>query len=82
MPVECIQSPEVELSTSSGIGQISRRSLDFASRNNSVEFNITDLDCNIEYLPSVGAALGSNVQQLEYGNSIFFGGKCKFKINS
>ena len=40
-PVECFQSPEVELSTN--LRRI-RRTLNSTSHNSSVEFNITDLD--------------------------------------
>ena len=71
-PVECFQSPEVELS--SNLGQI-RRALNSTSRNNSVEFNISDLDCNSVYLPRVRAILSDNVQLFDSGNTIFFGGK-------
>ena len=71
-PVECFQSPEVELS--SNLGQI-RRALNSTSRNNSEEFNISDLDCNTMYLPRVAATLSDNARQFDNGNTIFFGGK-------
>ena len=71
-PVEFFQSPEVELS--SNLGQI-RRALNSTSHNNSVEFNITDLDCNSVYLPRVRAILSDNARLFDNGNTIFFGGK-------
>ena len=72
-PVECFQSPEVELSYN--LGQI-RRALNSTSHNNSVEFNITDLDCNTMYVPRVRATLSDNVRLYDNGNTIiFFGGK-------
>ena len=76
-PVECFQSPEVELSAVTSLGSI-RRTLNSTSRNNSVEFNITELDCNMMYFPTVRAALrlrlSGNIQLLDNGNEIFFGG--------
>ena len=69
-PVDCFQSPEVELSSS--LEQI-RRALNSTSRNNSVEFNITDLDCNKMYLPIVRATLRES-RLFENGTEIFFGG--------
>ena len=72
--VECFQSPEVE-QLLSNLGQI-RRALNSTSHNNSVEFNITDLDCNSVYLPTVSAILSDNNARLFVnGNIIFFGGK-------
>ena len=70
-PVECFESPEVVLS---GITQI-QRTLNSTSRNNSVEFNDTEVQCNQVYLPTVKATLrGRNNQLLENGNETFFGG--------
>ena len=77
VPVECVQSPEVELSTSSGTGQIPRRTLNSTSHNNTIEFNGTDLDCNTVYLPKVIATLKDNINVqpfTKYGNNILFGG--------
>ena len=70
-PVECFQSPEVELSGSERI----QRTLSSTSRNNSVEFNDIELQCNRMYLPTVMATLrGEDNQLFENGNEIFFGG--------
>ena len=74
-PVECFQSPEAQLTTN--VGNTITRTLDSISRNNSVEFNATDLDCNTIYFPKVRATL-SGIRQLDDGNDleIFFGGAC------
>ena len=72
-PIECFQSPEVELFNNNRIAI--QRPLDSTSRNNSVEFNITELDCNQMYFPRVRASLNNNaITRFEYGNEIFFGG--------
>ena len=70
-PVECFQSPEVQLLPDSGM--TIQRTLDSISHNNSVEFNNTELDCNQMYFPTVRATL-SDVRKFENGNKIFFGG--------
>ena len=72
-PVECFQSPRVKLIPDSGM--TIQRTLDSTSRNNSVEFNNTELDCNQRYLPKV-RAFSSNILLFENGNEIFFGGTC------
>ena len=69
-PVECFLSPEVELLSST---DKIHRALNFTSRNNSIEFNISDLDCNIMYLSRVRAIL-RGIRLSEDGNEIFFGG--------
>ena len=75
-PPECFKSPEVRLLKFNNIGFVIQitLSLNSTSRNNSVEFNDTDLDCNQRYLPTVRATL-SDIQLFENGNEIFFGGK-------
>ena len=72
-PVECFQSPEVQLLPN--IGSPIQKTPDSTSCNNSVEFN-HDLDCNTMYLPTVRATL-SNIQLFENGNEIFFGGSMR-----
>ena len=71
-PVECFQSPEVELKPIIGT-EITQRPLDSISRNNSVEFNATELDCNQMYFVTLRATL-SSIRQFQRGNDIFFGG--------
>jgi hypothetical protein len=76
-PVECFQSPEVQLLTT--IGTAIQRTLDSISRNNSVEFNTTDLDCNTMYLTrvrAIHAGIVSPIRLFDNGNTIFFGGTC------
>ena len=75
-PAECFQShaphPELELSTNTTMRSV-RRTLIPISLHNSVAFNITDLDCNQFYLPTVRATI-SGIRVFEKGNEIFFGG--------
>ena len=83
VPAECIQSPEVELSTSSGTGHMPRITLNSTSHNNTVEFNDTDLECNTGYLPKVIATLKDNINIqpfIKNGNNIFFGGNSNADI--
>ena len=68
VPVECFQSPVVELAN--GTGRI-RKTLDIISHNNSVEY--FGLDCNQMYRPIVKATF-RGVQDFENGNALFFGG--------
>ena len=68
MPVECFQSPVVELSY---ITNQFRKTLNFTSRNNSVEF--FDLVCNQLYTPTVRATF-RYIALRENGNALFFGG--------
>jgi hypothetical protein len=70
-PLECFQSPEVELRPN--IGTAIQRTLDSTSRNNSVEFIVTDLDCNQMYLSRVRATY-TVIRIFDNGNTIFFGG--------
>ena len=83
-PVECFQSPEVQLLYYSSLIIASQRTLIFysPSRNNSLEFNTTDLACNTMYVPRVRATLKarSDIQLFEDGSSIFFGGIHKWLI--
>ena len=77
-PPHCFQSPEAELIPTIGIAIRITLSPDSTSHNNSVEFNITQLDCNQMYLPRVRATLDlSTIQFFENGNEVFFGGTCK-----
>ena len=71
-PVECFQSPEVELQP---IVEtiLTQRPLDSISRNNSVEFNTIELDCNQMYFLILRATL-SGIRIFQRGNDIFFGG--------
>ena len=73
-PVQCFQSPTVELIPDTGNTIL--RTLDSTSHSNLVEFNnITELDCNEVYFPRVRATLTStNVRLFDNGNDIFFGG--------
>jgi hypothetical protein len=71
-PVECYQSPEVQLLPNTGI--TIQRTLDFNSHNNLVEFNGTDLDCNTVYFPRVRATVNNEIRPYEDGIPIFFGG--------
>ena len=76
-PPECFKSPEVHLIPNIGIEIQRTPSLDSTSRNNAVEFNITEseLDCNQMYLPRVRAThAGVNIGLFDDGNKIFFGG--------
>ena len=70
-PVECFQSPRVQLLSNFRI--VIQKPLDSISRNNSVEFNSIDLDCNQMYSPRVRATL-STIERFENGNDTFFGG--------
>ena len=70
-PVECFHSPTVELRPITGTAI--QRTLDSISRNNSVEFNTTELDCNQMYFLTLRATL-SHIGQFQRGNDIFFGG--------
>ena len=75
--VECFKSPEVQLTPN--VGMKVQRIVDSTSRNNSVEFNITDLECNKMYTSTVRAAhtgIGTpnGIQLFENGNDAFFGG--------
>ena len=72
-PVECFKSPEVQLVHVPPIGSPIQRPLHSRSRNNSIEFNTTDLECNQMYLSRVRATL-SDIRKFENGNEIFFGG--------
>ena len=74
-PVECFQSPKVELFNNNRIAI--QRTLDSTNRNNSLDFNITELDCNQMYLPRVRATSTlSGISLFGNGNAIFFGGTC------
>ena len=74
--IECFQSPKVQLTTVTNVGSTITRILDSTSRNNSVEFNSTEIVCNQVYFPRVRATIG-DVGRFENGNEIFFGGICK-----
>ena len=72
-PVECFQSPRVQLLDNNR--NAIQRPLESTSRNNSVEFNITELDCNQMYFPRVRASLNNNNNnRFEDGNVILLGG--------
>ena len=68
VPAECFQSPVVELSY---ITNQFRKTLNFTSRNNSVEF--FDLVCNQMYTPTVRATF-RDIAFRGNGNALFFGG--------
>ena len=68
VPAECFQSPVVELSY---ITKQFRKTLNFTSHNNSVEF--FDLVCNQLYTPTVRATVRDIVLR-DNGNALFFGG--------
>ena len=72
-PVECFNSAEVDLiSISNTVVQI-HKTIDSTSRNNSVEFDGTELDCNTRYLSRVSTT-PNDARLYDYGNDIFFGG--------
>ena len=68
VPAECFQSPVVELSY---ITNQFRKTLNFISRNNSVEF--FDLVCNQLYTPTVRVTF-IDIALRDNGNALFFGG--------
>ena len=68
VPAECFQSPVVELSYVTKKFHIT---LEFTSRNNSVEF--FDLVCNRMYTPIVRATV-RDVPLHDNGNALYFGG--------
>ena len=77
-PVECFQSPEVRLLPKLNVGVAIQKIPDSISRNNSVELNSIDLDCNQIYLPTVRATL-SDIRKFDNGNEVFFGGTMSCK---
>ena len=76
-PVECFYLPKVELIKPRSTEDLIRRTLDSmaTSRNNSIEFNTTELDCNQMYIPRVRAAI-PDISLFSDGNTIYFGGTC------
>ena len=68
VPAECYQSPVVELSY---ITKQICKTLNFTSRNNSVEF--FDVVCNQMYTPTVRATF-IDIPLHDNGNALFFGG--------
>ena len=71
VPAECFQSPVVELSYVTNQIRKIRKTLNFTSRNNLVEF--IDLVCNRMYTPTVRATVRDIVLH-DNGNALFFGG--------